>query len=226
MFALHTELEAVGVMKNLKYLLGAAVALTMVASTPALAVVKGSLHDLSAGTDEICVYCHTPHNGDTTSPAPLWNRIGATAAAAFTMYASPTIDMTISATGPQGVSLACLSCHDGVTAYNSIIRGTSSLIGTANMTTVGVNAFNIIGTDLGNDHPVSVTYDVTLAGTVGEFNASTGTVPNNIGGLPLYGATNDQVECATCHNPHDVTNGKFLRAANGQSTLCLTCHIK
>lgn len=197
----------------------------MVASLPAQAQVAGSLHDLSAGVDEICVYCHTPHNGDTTSPAPLWNRIGATAAGAFTMYDSPTIDMVISATGPQGVSLACLSCHDGVTAYNSIIRGTSTMVGTPNMTTDGVNAFNIIGLDLGNDHPVSVTYNVTLAGTTGEFNAAAGT-PAKVGALPLYGALNDQVECATCHNPHDTTNGKFLRASNVQSALCTTCHIK
>lgn len=209
-------------MKILKYLLGAAFALTMVASNPAQAQVTGSLHDLSAGVDEICVYCHTPHNGDTTSPAPLWNRIGATVAGAFTMYDSPTIDMLISATGPQGVSLACLSCHDGVTAYNSIIRGTSTMVGTPNMTTDGVNAFNIIGLDLGNDHPVSVTYNPALDVA---FNAAAGT-PAKVGALPLYGALNDQVECATCHNPHDVTFGKFLRATNVQSDLCTTCHKK
>lgn len=208
-------------MKNLKYLLGAAVALTMVASAPALAVVEGSLHDLTgASTDEICVYCHTPHNGDTTSPAPLWNRVGATLPAAFTLYDSPTIDMNIVA--PQGVSLACLSCHDGVTAYNSIIRGTSSLLATANMTSVGVDPFNIIGTDLGNDHPISVTYNVALDTA---FNAAAGTPPK-VGTLPLYGALNDQVECATCHNPHDTANGKFLRATNANSALCTTCHIK
>ena len=27
------------------------------------------------GTDEICVFCHTPHGADTTANPPLWNRI-------------------------------------------------------------------------------------------------------------------------------------------------------
>jgi predicted CXXCH cytochrome family protein len=43
----------------------------------------------------------------------------------------------------------------------------------------------------------------------------------------MYGATNDQVECATCHNPHDQTTfGKFLRFDNAASALCTTCHNK
>lgn len=206
-------------MKTIKYLLGATFALTMVASTPALAVVQGSLHDLSAATEEICVYCHTPHNGDVTSVAPLWNRT--MAVTTFAMYTSPTIDMTIAA-DPQGISLACLSCHDGVTAYNNIIRGTAGNIGV--MPSVAGTDFNAVGADgLGNDHPISVTYDVALGGGATEFNAITA---GNVGGLPLYGVGQNQVECATCHNPHDTTNGKFLRATNVQSTLCTTCHVK
>lgn len=134
----------------------------------------------------------------------------------FAMYTSPTLDMTIAA-DPQGVSLACLSCHDGVTAYNNIIRGTASNIGTMS----GVRAVGADG--LGNDHPISITYDNTVDTA---FVADSATVPNDVGGLPLYGAGNDQVECATCHNPHDATNGSFLRATNVQSSLCLTCHIK
>ena len=27
-----------------------------------------------SGTAEICVFCHTPHGGDTTAAVPLWNR--------------------------------------------------------------------------------------------------------------------------------------------------------
>jgi predicted CXXCH cytochrome family protein len=207
-------------MKTLKYLLGATFALTMVASIPAQAQVTGSAHDLSTVTEEICVYCHTPHNGDVTSEAPLWNRT--MAVTTFAMYTSPTMDMTV-ATDPQGVSLACLSCHDGVTAYNNIIRGTASNIGTMPALN-GTTAWNSVGFDgLGNDHPISITYDPLVAGGATEFNAA---AAGEVGGLPLYGAGSNQVECATCHNPHDTTNGKFLRATNVQSTLCTTCHVK
>ena len=32
----------------------------------------------TADTAEVCVFCHTPHGGSTTAPAPLWNkRLGA-----------------------------------------------------------------------------------------------------------------------------------------------------
>jgi predicted CXXCH cytochrome family protein len=221
MFTLYTGMEAVGVMKALKYLVGATFALTMVAASPALAVeqVEGSSHDLSTITEEICVYCHTPHNGNTAIPAPLWNRT--MVVTTFDMYASPTIDMSI-ATDPQAISLACLSCHDGVTAYNNIVRGTASNIGV-------MTAPLAVGLDqLGNDHPISVTYDI-VADTA--FNAATGlgSPGANVSGLPLYDRTagsNDQVECATCHNPHEATNPSFLRATNVQSSLCTTCHIK
>lgn len=140
---------------------------------------------------------------------------------AFTMYASPTLNMSI-ATDPQGVSLGCLSCHDGVTAYNNIIRGTASNIGVM----AGLRAVGADG--LGNDHPISITYDIVADSA---FNAATGlgSPGANVGGLPLYdrlAGSNDQVECATCHNPHDTTNGSFLRASNVQSALCTTCHIK
>ena len=205
-------------MKALKYFLGTVFALTMVASSPALAQVAGSSHDLSTPTEEICVYCHTPHNGDVAGTAPLWNRVNNTTPGAFTMYDSPTIDMTI-AGDPQDVSLACLSCHDGVTAYNNILQGTASNIGVMS----GARAIGLDAAGLGNDHPISITYDETVDTA---FNADDATVPNFIGGLPLYGVANDQVECATCHNPHDTTNGSFLRATNVQSSLCTTCHIK
>lgn len=210
-------------MKAMKYLIGAAFALTMVAASPALAVdlVEGSSHDLSTITEEICVYCHTPHNGNAAIPAPLWNRD--MLATSFTMYASPTINMDI-ATDPQAISLACLSCHDGVTAYNNIVKGTASNIGVM----TGDLAVGLDAAGLGNDHPISVTYDIVADAA---FNAATGlgAAGANVGGLPLYdraAGSNDQVECATCHNPHEATNPSFLRATNVQSDLCTTCHIK
>ncbi|MBN1447336.1 MAG: hypothetical protein JXA28_05345, partial [Bacteroidetes bacterium] len=38
--------------------------------------------------------------------------------------------------------------------------------------------------------------------------------------------TTDYVECSSCHDPHDDTNGNLLRVSNTSSTLCLGCHNK
>ena len=47
-------------------------------SSAANAQVAGSAHDLSTDpgsqTNEVCVYCHTPHGADTSAVVPLWNK--------------------------------------------------------------------------------------------------------------------------------------------------------
>ena len=65
---------------------------------------------------EACVYCHTPHNGSPV--APLWNRNLSTADG-YQMYASPNFDSTPPG-APDGISLACLSCHDGTISVDDI----------------------------------------------------------------------------------------------------------
>ncbi len=208
-------------MRTLQYLIAAAFLLSLAAISSAGAQgVVGSAHDLSAVGEQVCIYCHTPHNADVTTPlaeAPLWNRT--ITSTTFTMYDSPTIDMTI-ATDPQGVSLACLSCHDGVTAYNSIIRGVATNIGVM----AGLRAVGADG--LGNDHPISITYDTTVTGDTAFVAANPDGTIGPSSELPLYGTLQDQVECATCHNPHVTTNGSFLRISNNASAMCLTCHVK
>ncbi|HDK35972.1 MAG TPA: hypothetical protein ENG82_03600, partial [Bacteroidetes bacterium] len=179
----------------------------------------------------ICVYCHTPHNNNTAIEAPLWNR--STPTGPYTMYSSPSIDMTI-ASSPQGVSLACLSCHDNTIGLDQIINVPVSSSSSASGTTINacsqschtssnhVAGLNFegtnIGTDLRNDHPISVTYDPSVDP---KFHPDSN---GKVGNLPLYGSNHDQVECATCHNPHDETNRPFLRISNANSALCLTCH--
>ena len=181
---------------------------------------------------EICVYCHTPHSANTNIDAPLWNR--ETPTGPYDMYSSPTIDMTM-ANSAQGVSLACLSCHDGSIALDQIINVPSSYSGQGpsgttietcatqchigNNPSGGINfEGTFIGTDLSNDHPISITYDPTKDP---KFKAATNGM---IDILPLYGPSKDQVECATCHNPHDNSTRPFLRKSNQDSQLCLTCH--
>lgn len=205
--------------------------------------VKDTPHNLQKATvsgmpladlGEICVYCHTPHNSNTQITAPLWNR--STPAGPYTMYNSPTIDMDI-ATSPTGVSLACLSCHDNTIGLDQVVNIPAALVnnvtpGGAKIescsqgchvgTASGQNGINfeggVIGTDLSNDHPVSVTYDPNKDP---QFHAA---ASGKVGSLPLYGSSTDQVQCATCHNPHDNSNRPFLRVSNTSSALCLTCH--
>ena len=175
----------------------------------------------------VCGFCHSPHT-EAGGPAPLWNR-GASAAT-YTMYSSPTMDMTI-AGAPASISLACLTCHDGTVGFDQLINGA----GSGGYTAAGADqgwVFNLNAvpttdtmpagvTNLGNvltgDHPISVTYDAaadTAFNTLASVQAA----------LQLYGAGSDQVECASCHNPHEATNATFLRV--GIDTLCTTCHIK
>ena len=67
---------------------------------------------------ETCVYCHVPHNA--SAAAPLWNR-QLPSADGYKMYSSPNFDSTPGPT-PDGISLACLSCHDGSLAVDAVIQ--------------------------------------------------------------------------------------------------------
>lgn len=85
------------------------------------------------GSSEICVFCHTPHHSVSTASgtpqggayagnygnAPLWNRQGK--ADGYTAYGTTIGGSSITTVG--GVSLACLSCHDGVTALDNLVNG-------------------------------------------------------------------------------------------------------
>jgi predicted CXXCH cytochrome family protein len=140
---------------------------------------------------------------------------------------SSDINMTF-ATQPTGTSLACLSCHDGTIGIDVIINepnsgGPFTATGRtlSDIYTTGADTIKILGTDLRNDHPISVSYDPALDPqfkTIAEVEGA---------GLKLFDDTggNNMVQCATCHNPH-TTNATFLRMANTRSALCLTWHIK
>lgn len=88
-----------------------------------------SRHNLGSGgyvlhlydaNSEVCVFCHTPHHSNTSvSPAPLWNRANSPSAV-YKAYGTTLAGSNVSAVG--SVSLACLSCHDGVTAFDSLVN--------------------------------------------------------------------------------------------------------
>jgi predicted CXXCH cytochrome family protein len=177
-------------------------------------------HDLSAnagslpatGGQDLCRFCHTPHNSNAV--APLWDR-NPPDTVTFLLYDSPTMGNTMGQ--PTGVSQGCLSCHDGVTAFDSLL---SNGLGTSgnDMGTLYPTSTANLGATLANDHPVGV--DLLDAGEMELASTVTGA------GLRLFG-TGDTVECASCHDPHDNTAGWFmLRLDPGAGTLCETCHTK
>ncbi len=167
------------------------IALSLVASGTALAGIANTRHNLSttgpggfvgvtAGTADICVFCHTPHAANLSVAAPLWNKQNSGATyTTFSTASSSTIDGTVLPVG--SVSLACLSCHDGTQAMDNIINapGSGGLTadggGAAGLTTFTwdtaqtpprVNAAGqmlpasvaMLGADLTNDHPIGIQY--------------------------------------------------------------------
>lgn len=159
-----------------KLLWTAGVALSVYANA-SFAGIQGSKHDLSinpnvGGTGEVCVFCHTPHGGDTSAAAPLWNK-KLPAAAGFTTYdqlGTVTLDGQIDLSA-GGISLACLSCHDGTLALDLVLNAPtvtqgvyrynavgSVLAGDVKMSDFAASPVPVIGKDLRNDHPVGVQY--------------------------------------------------------------------
>lgn len=150
-------------------------------SSQALAGIASTKHNLGSlgtgvntfsGTAELCVFCHTPHGADTTAAVPLWNRKLAdpTTYTTYNSLGTSSLDGATVAVG--SVSIACLSCHDGVQAMNVMINqpgsggyvsGGSAMTGTwsgANQTAGVIKSGLIteIGIDLQNDHPIGIQY--------------------------------------------------------------------
>ena len=77
----------------------------------------------ATGTTEVCIFCHTPHgaNPDVTGQVPLWNRL--VRDDSYQPYTAPNMEGSGTDPGvPKGVSLGCLSCHDGTIALDALIN--------------------------------------------------------------------------------------------------------
>lgn len=180
-------------MKLKKILLGSLAVVPLIFSGQSMAAVLGGVHDMSTGSsgsavtgttaddDQVCVFCHTPHDSATTAlqVIPLWNRTTtATVFTGATKYADngsgtlsgTPLDLSIAAGG--GVSLACLSCHDGTQAMSALINipgsGDSWAVATYQDNATATGSMNTgtgilqgvvnLGTDLSNDHPIGIQY--------------------------------------------------------------------
>lgn len=182
--------------------------------------IVNSKHNLSAGgpgtvraatEQEICVFCHTPHNASPVQP--LWNRN--IPVSAYNVYSSTSLHAKPGQ--PTGSSKLCLSCHDGTIALGSVLSRTQAIEMAAGVTTLPPGATNL-GTDLSDDHPISFKYDLDLVSKNPKL-----TPPQNLpAGMHLD--SNFEMQCTTCHEPHNNANGSFLVMNNQNSQLCKTCH--
>ncbi len=188
----------------------------------AIAGLLTSKHNLSvsgpgtlkaASETQVCLFCHTPHNASPS--APLWNRRNP--GGSYVPYASSTARAL--AGQPTGASLVCLSCHDGTIALGDVLSRTTPIT-MGGGTAMPAGASNL-GTDLSDDHPVSINYTPALAAAHGGELAD----PSTLTGKVKLDA-NGQMQCTACHDPHDDKNAKFLVVANTASALCQTCHLK
>ena len=252
----------------------AAAGVTAVALAQSNNNVSNSKHNLSisgpgpvlaTSESQVCVFCHTPHAATMSPGAPLWNRELSTQT--YTTYTSSSLDAETIAgqlDQPAGSSKLCLSCHDGSLAIATVnFAGgekspTIDMVGLAPGGEMPVGAgldtgfTRNLGTDLRNDHPISLTYDTTLAISDGELRdpASTTDIDARVPGIkPLFPLENtglsgeQQLQCVSCHDPHipDPQTGapqKFLRTNRFQEAapgpgfdsatdiLCLGCHDK
>ncbi|MBU4320100.1 MAG: cytochrome C [Nitrospinae bacterium] len=230
-----------------------ALAIALLGAGAALAGITATKHNLSVtgtGTvkastgqqnNEICVYCHTPHFAVASGHSPLWNKNGTPTGTTYAMYGTTLAGTTPDAT-PNGITKACLSCHDGVSAINSLVNQANAggVVGAGYNVAFGASvppaavlltgAATNIGTTLVNDHPVSILYIAGKAGlkaTTTVFGTS-----STLAALLRSG----KVECSSCHDPHaasgDTTSSgttassMFLRISNSSSALCLACHVK
>ena len=181
--------------------------------------VVNTVHNLSVSgpgsikattEQEICIFCHTAHNGRPDHP--LWNR--ADPGLTFTLYSSSTTQAVLGQ--PDGASILCLSCHDGTIALGSVLSRANPIVMAGGVTTLSTSTGSL-AKDLSNDHPLSFIYNSALAAASGQLKD-----PSSLTGAVRL--ENGKLQCTSCHDPHDNVNTMFLVATNQSSGLCLNCH--
>lgn len=199
--------------RMVRLLAGAALVFGVVSAHAAISATKHNLgasngsneNFMTSGTDEICVFCHTPHASNTNVKAPLWNKPVA-AGTSYTTYNTSTSATIDGSVDMSGISLACLSCHDGTQAMDTMINKPGSGGYNASGATTGgawsgtrqdgtgkmINAGQFIamlGQDLTNDHPVGIQYcgGGISSGSASTTAASTGTCRDGDFNAPANG---------------------------------------
>jgi len=131
----------------------------------------------------------------------------------YTLYSSSTMQALPGQ--PDGSSILCLSCHDGTIALGNVLSSPTPIsFGATTTMPAGLSNFS---TDLRDDHPVSFTYDASLAASDGQL-ITPASIP------PQIKLENNKLQCTSCHDPHVNLYTDFLVASSQYSNLCNSCH--
>ncbi len=198
------------------------------------ALPTGEMEGFPSRSNQICVFCHTPHG--SSGEGPLWNRQASTVSF-FKHFSSASLAIDdpsvrgISEYGqPNGSSRLCLSCHDGVTALGALFSTPS---GATPMYFLDVRTGQS-GTNIhlpyetySSHHPVSFKYDVNVRNilTSPPYNRPYWFSPANGVTLDRY----QRMQCTTCHDPHqdksDVQDPTTpFWTGKTYAEVCKSCH--
>ncbi|MFW6189152.1 MAG: cytochrome c3 family protein [Planctomycetota bacterium] len=182
---------------------------------------------MAAHSDHGCSNCHVPHKAGTADDpdaswgVPLWSTAQTSdGLPTFTLYSSETFDALGTDIGqPDGPSKLCLGCHDGSYEVFDFIPDSEAIFGTESLAT---------------SHPVSFTYDSTLANKTDGELAIPGTTQSGLGGTIAHDLLDSQnkMQCTSCHDVHTTGIGEYLlRYDTGpdnenDQVLCRVCHNK
>lgn len=177
---------------------------------PGFAGIRSTAHDFPMFVPElltlvdvkVCRYCHRAHSpGPGNVPSPPYNP-----------YLSPNFRSQPGQ--PDGASRQCLQCHDGTKTLGSLWKVFSG----TDLLPRQIKKQYSLGTNLADDHPVSIVYDRHLVRVKGNL-ADPANLPIEV---RIDGA--GKVQCSSCHDPHSDRFGKFLVMDNRLSQLCTSCH--
>jgi len=198
------------------------------------------------GTTQVCVFCHTPHHSNTDA-RPLWNR-NMPNSSSYVGYGTTIAGTSVAKPKAGSASLACLSCHDGVTTFDNLVnapgKGTAMVTGgwsffddgvdvstTKNIGDPGIPMFARVnlGTDLTNDHPVNVPYSGGTKASLRPTGTTIGTIDLSTGlnNTTAYFVWMQQNKWAVSgFISSTATIGDLLRSDNTTSSNveCSSCH--
>jgi predicted CXXCH cytochrome family protein len=183
---------------------------------------------------EICVFCHTPHEANTSIGGPLWNR--SASGLPYQAYTSSSLDAGV-LDAPGGSSKLCLTCHDGTVAigavnnkagpggYDSAWNRTDPIPMSEVTMPSGTEGFErLLGRDLKNDHPISVQFDSNLAALDGELETPAGLKQETVsGGETIVGARGVPGLLSKPLLPLEKKGGPGSALTDGEIQ-CGTCH--
>lgn len=211
-------------MHKKKIMAGGTIVLLFLATAAWSGNIRSTKHNLSisgsgkvtaSSESQMCIFCHIPHRDGVKMPY-LWNR--SSPPRPYIPYDSST--MNADAGQPAGSSRMCLSCHDGTIALGQTSSTPDEIPFKGGMRYMPREKGAYLGTDLSDDHPVSFVYDTALFLKNKELRDPKMLHPD------VKLAKNSQLQCTTCHDPHDDPFGQFLVMDNRASVLCTTCHDK